>query len=191
MSAGPSEPSGPSETRRPSEAAEANDPRAGGGDAATAARPLRILLALESSGPGGAENMVVTLARALPDGLILALADIPSLAATLDLLFSEAQEQHCGQQAILDRLMEVSIVLLLRDLMDQNRLQVGLLAGLADATHTWQIRPVDELARGFFFVGRLMTLATRFRPLPGDLPRLREAASRLGNEAVLAALDRP
>lgn len=34
-----------------------------------------------------------------------------------------------------------------------------LLAGLADATHTWQIRPVDELARGFFFVGRLMTLA--------------------------------
>lgn len=33
-----------------------------------------------------------------------------------------------------------------------------LLAGLADATHTWQLRPVDELGRGFFFVGRLMTL---------------------------------
>lgn len=39
-----------------------------------------------------------------------------------------------------------------------------LLAGLVDATNTWQIRYVDELARGFFFVGRLMTLA-------GDLER--------------------
>ena len=34
-----------------------------------------------------------------------------------------------------------------------------LLAGLVDATHTWQIQHVDELARGFFFVGRLMSLA--------------------------------
>lgn len=39
-----------------------------------------------------------------------------------------------------------------------------LLAGLADAAHTWQLRPVDELARGFFFVGRLITL-------PDDLER--------------------
>lgn len=34
-----------------------------------------------------------------------------------------------------------------------------LLAALADANHTWQIEPVEELGRGFFFVGRLMTLA--------------------------------
>jgi len=37
---------------------------------------------------------------------------------------------------------------------------------------------------------RALDANPRFRPLPGDLPRLREAASRLGNEAVLAALDR-
>lgn len=36
---------------------------------------------------------------------------------------------------------------------------VRLLAGLLDVAHTWQLRQVDELARGFFFVGRLMTLA--------------------------------
>jgi phytoene synthase len=34
-----------------------------------------------------------------------------------------------------------------------------LLAGLAGANNTWQLRVVDELGRGFFFVGRLMTLA--------------------------------
>lgn len=34
-----------------------------------------------------------------------------------------------------------------------------LLAGLADADHKWALPKVDELARGFFFVGRLMHLA--------------------------------
>ncbi len=34
-----------------------------------------------------------------------------------------------------------------------------LLASLAGANHTWQIETVEELGRGFFFVGRLMTLA--------------------------------
>lgn len=38
-----------------------------------------------------------------------------------------------------------------------------LLAGLAGANHTWQIEPVEELGRGFFFVGRLMTLADDLR----------------------------
>lgn len=38
-----------------------------------------------------------------------------------------------------------------------------LLAALAGADHTWQIQPVEELGRGFFFVGRLMTLAEDVR----------------------------
>ena len=38
-----------------------------------------------------------------------------------------------------------------------------LLAGLAGANHTWQIEPVEELGRGFFFVGRLMSLADDLR----------------------------
>lgn len=71
------------------------------------------------------------LAQALPDLLVLKLADTPSLQASLDMLFTEAQESHCGRQAILDRLIEVVIVQLLRDLMDEGRLDFGLLAGLA------------------------------------------------------------
>jgi len=72
------------------------------------------------------------LAQALPDVLMLDLDSTPALAATLEVLFAEAIELHCGRQAVLDRLIEVIIIQLLRDLMDQQRLQAGLLAGLAD-----------------------------------------------------------
>lgn len=73
------------------------------------------------------------LTRALPAVFSLHLRDAPSLSTTLSLLFTEASEQHCGRQAVLDRLIEIVIVQLLRDLMDQKRLRIGLLAGLADA----------------------------------------------------------
>ena len=73
------------------------------------------------------------LIKALPDVVLLPLAEIPALGVTLEILLKEASEQHCGRQAVLDRLSEVVIIQLLRDLMDQGRLEVGLLAGLADA----------------------------------------------------------
>ena len=72
------------------------------------------------------------LFQALPEMIRLDLDQAPTLATTLQLMFSEAMEQHCGRQAVLDRLIEVVIIQLLRDLMDQERLQFGLLAGLAD-----------------------------------------------------------
>ena len=72
------------------------------------------------------------LLQALPEVIILKLKDIPTLATSLDFLFTEAAQQRCGRQAILDRLIEVIIVQLLRDLMNENRLHVGLLTGLAD-----------------------------------------------------------
>lgn len=72
------------------------------------------------------------LLQALPKVLVLKLNDMPSLAASLQLLFREAMEVHCGRQAILDRLIEIVIIQLLRDVMDENRLEVGLLAGLAE-----------------------------------------------------------
>jgi len=72
------------------------------------------------------------LARALPDALVLKLEEVPSLKASLQLLFSEAQENYLGQQSLLDRLFEVIIIQLLRELIDQKHLQIGLLAGLAE-----------------------------------------------------------
>lgn len=72
------------------------------------------------------------LLNALPDMTLLKLKDTPSLKPSLEILFTEAAEQHCGRQSILDRLIEIIIILFLRNLMDNNRFQVGLLAGLAD-----------------------------------------------------------
>jgi AraC-like DNA-binding protein len=72
------------------------------------------------------------LARALPEMVLIRLQDMPALDMTLKVLFREAAEHHCGRQAVLDRLIEVVFIQLLRDLMDQQRLRVGLLAGLAE-----------------------------------------------------------
>ena len=72
------------------------------------------------------------LARALPDVVLIRLQDMPTLDMSLKVLCREAAEQHCGRQAVLDRLIEVVFIQVLRDLMDQQRLQVGLLAGLAE-----------------------------------------------------------
>jgi AraC-like DNA-binding protein len=72
------------------------------------------------------------LVMALPEMVLVRLADLPNVTATLEVLFKEASEEHCGRQAILDRMSEVLIIQLLRELMDQGRIQFGLLAGLSD-----------------------------------------------------------
>jgi len=77
-------------------------------------------------------NLKNPLVKALPEQILLKHKDTPALAEALNLLFLEAEGDHCGRQAILDRQIEVVIILLLRDLMDENRLEIGLLAGLAD-----------------------------------------------------------
>lgn len=72
------------------------------------------------------------LFKALPGPVVVELDELPAMAATLDVLFTEASGDHCGRQAIIDRLSEVMIILLLRELMDQGRIGSGLLAGLSD-----------------------------------------------------------
>ncbi len=72
------------------------------------------------------------LALAMPGMQLLKLAQLPSLDSSLQLLFTEAMKKHSGQQALLDRLIEVVLIQLLRELIDQNHLKIGLLAGLAD-----------------------------------------------------------
>lgn len=104
----------------------------------------------------GAYNPV---AKAFPHLLAIPLQQLPEMASALRLLFREAEEEHCGRQAILDRLMEVVLILLLRTLMDQGRLQLGLLAGLsdsrlvhalnamhADPSHSWSLERLAALA---------------------------------------------
>jgi AraC-like DNA-binding protein len=79
---------------------------------------------------GGSGN---ALARALPDHLILRLDEIPTMASTLGWLFAEAFDDVCGRDAVMDRLFELLVILLLRHILSSGDQQPGMMAGLADA----------------------------------------------------------
>lgn len=128
------------------------------------------------------------LARALPDMLVLGLGDMPGLGASLQLLFNESDEIHCGRQAIMDRTIEIVIIQLLRHLMDENRLQIGLLAGLADTRLARAINAMhaevsqqwtlDDLAR---LAGMSRArFAAKFKELVGLTPGSYMAEWRMG-----------
>ena len=78
---------------------------------------------------GGAGN---ALATALPDYLVLKLDEIPALANTLQWLFNEAFDGTCGREAVMDRLFELVVILLLRHILSSRNHQPGMMAGLAD-----------------------------------------------------------
>ncbi|NOU51485.1 AraC family transcriptional regulator [Pseudoalteromonas sp. JBTF-M23] len=71
------------------------------------------------------------IANALPDSLCLPLTSLPNCEQVLSLLFEEAEACYCGRQVLLDRLVEVFLVQLLRELMENQVIKVGMLAGLA------------------------------------------------------------
>lgn len=71
------------------------------------------------------------LADALPPRVCMPLAALQGSDALLGMLFEEANAQRCGRQAVLDRLLEVVIIQVLRMLMENGQIQVGLLAGMA------------------------------------------------------------
>lgn len=139
------------------------------------------------------------LARALPEVVQIRLQDLPTLDMSLQVLFREANEVHCGRQAILDRLMEVIFIQVLRDLMDQQRMQVGLLAGLADARLAKAINALHaEPARAW----SLETLAAiagmsrarfaaKFREIVGMTPGAYLAEWRLGVALSLLRQGKP
>lgn len=70
------------------------------------------------------------VADALPAIVHLPLAELLGSQAILDVLFEEAFAQRCGRQAMLDRLFELVIIQVLRTLMENGQIQVGLLAGM-------------------------------------------------------------
>jgi AraC-like DNA-binding protein len=77
---------------------------------------------------GGNANPI---AAALPPFVCMPLKQLQGGESVLALLFEEAQAQYCGRQAMLDRLFEVVLIQVLRQLMEQGQTQVGMLAGLA------------------------------------------------------------
>lgn len=98
------------------------------------------------------------VADALPSPICLPLADLLGSNAVLGVLFEEAFTERCGRQAMLDRLFELVIIQVLRTLMENGQIQVGLLAGmghprLRHALVAMHERPAEEWS--------LQTLAER------------------------------
>lgn len=134
---------------------------------------------------GGAGHPI---AAALPPWVCLPLAAVPSCAPVLELLFAEAQSSHCGRQLMLNRLFEVLLIWVLREMMGQGRVASGMLAGLAHprlravlvALHESPQRdwPLEELAAA---AGMSRTVfANSFRDVVGCTPGVYLQRWRIG-----------
>ncbi|MCF4997982.1 helix-turn-helix domain-containing protein [Pseudomonas syringae] len=124
---------------------------------------------------GGAGN---ALAAALPDYLMLKLDEIPELAGTLDWLFKEAFDGHCGREAVMDRLFELLVILLLRHLLGSRDQRPGMMAGLADARLARPLSLIHEQPAKAWSVAELAAAANlsragfaeHFRKVVGQTP---------------------
>lgn len=97
---------------------------------------------LDTRDPAGAELVCATvdfgvgdenpLLRALPPCLVVPLARLPGLELTHQLLFAEALLRRCGHSAVVNRLVEVLLIQVLRYAIEQQLVDGGLMAGLAD-----------------------------------------------------------
>lgn len=77
---------------------------------------------------GGDANPI---ARALPNPVLVPLAEAEALGAVADILMEEALSPRCGGRAVVDRLCEVVVIRLLRHIIEAGQAEPGLLAGLA------------------------------------------------------------
>ena len=77
---------------------------------------------------GGAQNPICA---ALPDVVCLPLDGIFGASDVLALLFEEAFTQRCGRTALVNRLFEVVMIQVLRQLMETGEVKGGMLAGLS------------------------------------------------------------
>lgn len=71
-----------------------------------------------------------SLADALPNFVSMPLAQLEGTAAVLDVLFDEAFGQQCGRRSVVNRLFEVVLIQILRQLLRAGSADVGLMAGL-------------------------------------------------------------
>lgn len=139
------------------------------------------------------------IADALPAVLILPLATLPAASVLLEQLFEEAFACRCGRQQIVDRLFEVVLILILRQLLDSGRIDTGPLAGLGHPRLARALVAIhDEPARPW----SLATLAERagmsrsrfaevFSDVVGMAPATYLARHRIALAQDLLRRDRP
>ena len=109
---------------------------------------------------GGSGN---ALAAALPDYLVLELTEIPELSSTLEWLFKEAFEGHCGRVAVGGRRIVKLVILLLRHLISNRDQGPGMMAGLADPRLSRALNLMHEQPEKPWSVADLATAANLSR----------------------------
>ncbi|MDD2177959.1 AraC family transcriptional regulator [Acidovorax sp. D2M1] len=155
------------------------EPSQGGGRIALRMAPLsqlpanlRAIVAIEF------ENAANPLMAAIPDEISVALDDAPALRATTQAFLSEVESNRCGKLAALDRLAEVMVLMMLRQVIDAGDRQPGLFAALAHPNlHRALVSMHDHPAKAWT-VERLAEAAamsrtqfmTTFRRIVGTTP---------------------
>ncbi len=118
------------------------------------------------------------LANALPQVVCIPLAQLPDSVSVLTLIFAEAEASNCGRQALLNRMFEVLLIQLLRQLMEAGSTSIGLLAGLAHTQLRRAIVAMHENPEKEWSVESLAEIAgmsrsvfsNQFRESVGDTP---------------------
>ena len=109
---------------------------------------------------GGLDN---PLTMALPAYVLMPLVDIPMLSGNLDWLFGEAFAQHCGKNAVLNRLFELVVIQLLRHMMASSSVASGMMAGLADLRLSKAVTLMHDQPAKAWSVAELATAASMSR----------------------------
>lgn len=124
---------------------------------------------------GGASNPVT---EALPPLIALPLASLEGTEVVLTLLFDEAMHERCGRRVMLDRLFEVLLVQVLRNLMERGEMQAGMFAGLAHPKLRHALVAIHEQPAGDWTLDVLAqragmsrsAFAGAFREIVGETP---------------------
>ncbi|MEM6986183.1 MAG: AraC family transcriptional regulator [Pseudomonadota bacterium] len=118
------------------------------------------------------------LLRALPPVIDFVIDDDPDMQSLVSLLVAESQNARCGAESVVNRLGEVLLVRLLRELLANGSTDVGLLAGLADARLSRAIVAMHESPGRAWRIDDLATeagmstsrFAAHFAQLVGQTP---------------------
>lgn len=93
-------------------------------------------------------GMTNPLMSAMPERTVIALRDAPSLQGVTAAFVAEASDMRCGRQVALNRLCEVIVLLVLRQVIDAGSTRPGLLAGLSHpALHRALVAMHDQPSR--------------------------------------------
>ncbi len=103
------------------------------------------------------------IAQALPDLVVMPLAEVENAAPVLDVLFREAFAQNCGRRHIVNRLFEVVLILILRTLLNRAEIDHGLLAGLSHPKLAKALNAVHESPGKAWSLDQLAALANMSR----------------------------